>query len=275
MANVPVNIIRFFADDNLDAGKIAEIRGSWATADFDLLSFIQAYAGSTAFHNETTYKFFTAFDRNLITQNASVLSNDEHFAKPGFYQAIGRMSAQGVKIFEPVRNVFGHQTGLDAANNSYIFKDAYGQNSVGHWYHTGSQGTYFRDSSGTGELWVKDWGAVIPVNRSGDHVVSEVAEWLWNRLIGDGGKNFDVIARAQVHSLLLTGLDFGYAVDSDNPLTVYDSGDINGGHPLAASVFSDHGDQLMDITTLQANEWVGLAVSFISMTPYAFAMEGK
>jgi hypothetical protein len=74
---------------------------------------------------------------------------------------------------------------------------------------------------------------------------------------------------------LASGIDFGYAVNSSNPGQVYDSNDINGENPEAASVFLDQADQVMDITTLEANERIGLAVSFISMTPYAFAMEGK
>jgi len=201
----------------------------------------------------------------------------EHFAKPGYWSPYGRMSAQGVRVFEPVRNVFGHQTGIDAANNAYIFKDAYARNSIEFYYHTTSQGTYHLDGSGTGELWVKDWGSVIPMNGASEHVVSDVADWLWNRFIGDGGKNFDVIAKAQVQALLATGLDFGYAVDAGNPdpAGFYSSADINGGHSGAAAVFTEHADQLMDITTLEGNERVGLAVNFITMTPYAFAMEGK
>ena len=117
MANVPVNMIGFFADDNLDADKIEQLRGSWAESEFDTLGFMREYAKSTAFHSETTFKWFTAFERNLIAQNATILTNEENFAKPGYWSPYGRMSNQGVKVFEPVRNVFGHQTGVDALNN--------------------------------------------------------------------------------------------------------------------------------------------------------------
>ena len=118
---------------------------------------------------------------------------------------------------------------------------------------------------------------MIPADGSGDHVVSDVATWLWNHLIGDGGKNFDVIARAQVQSLLATGSDFGYEVDSTNrdPDTFYSSADINGAHAGAAGTFADQAPLVMDLSTLTDNERVGMAVNFITMTPYAFAMEGK
>ena len=277
LANVPVKLVGFFADDNLGEAKKAEIRGSWAAANFDLLNFIRAYAVSTAFHNDTTYKLFSAFDRNLIAQNGNVLTNDEHFAKPSYWSPTSRLATQGVKVFEPVRNVFGHQTGLDAANNAFLFKDAYVRNSNEFYYHTTSQGLYHHDQDQEAELWVKDWGSLLPVNGDGEHIVADVAGWLWNRFIADGGKNFDVIARAQVQALLATGLDFGYAVDSQNPDPVpfYSSSDINGGNTSAATVFQQQGAQIMDMTTLESNERVGLAVSFITMTPYAFAMEGK
>jgi len=277
MDNVPVKLVSFLADDNLDEEKIAQLRGSWAEDEFNLLAFLQDYAISTAFHSETTYKFLTAFDRNLIAQNATILDNEENFAKPLYWSPYGRMRNQGMEIFEPVRNVFGHQTGIDAANNSFIFKDAYRQNTVSNGYHVASVGTYTLSDGGAPIPWEKDWGGVIPANTSGEYVVSEVSDWLWNRFMADGGKNFDVIARAQVQSLLATGRDFGYEVEPGNrdPDPFYSSADINGGHEEASLTFSEHASALMDFTTQEANERVGMAVNFISMTPYAFAMEGK
>ena len=277
MANVPVKLIGFFADDNLDEDKIDALRGSWEDAEFNLLAFMQQYAISTAFHSESTFKYFTAFERNLIAQNTTILSNEENFGKTFYWSPYNRMSAQGVRVFEPVRNVFGHQTGVDALNNPYIFKDAYRQNSASYSYHVASVGTYTLEDGGTPIDWAKDWGAVIPVDGNGDHVVTEVATWLWNHLIGDDGKNFDVIARAQVESLLASGRDFGYEVDADNrdPDPFYSSADINGGHADAAQTFSDHAILLMDLSTKADNERVGMAVNFITVTPYAFAMEGK
>lgn len=278
MANIPVKLVNFFADDQLTSGKVDEIRGSYAEADFDLLAFIQAYAISTAFHSETTVKYFTAFDRNLVVHNAGILTNEENFSKPLYWGSpYGRMSNQGVKVFEPVRNVFGHQTGPDAANNSYIFKDAYRQNTQSNSFHVVSEGLYTLENGGDSYLWQKDWGAVIPQNRSGEHVVADVADWLWNRFIGDDGKNFDVIAQAQVRSLLATGRDFGYEVDRTNrdPDEFYSSGDINGRNSAAAAKFEEHAVAVMDLSTKEQNERVGMAVNFITMMPYAFAMEGK
>ncbi|MBT8058175.1 MAG: DUF1800 domain-containing protein, partial [Gammaproteobacteria bacterium] len=275
--NIPVKLVGFFADDNLDAGKMDELRGSWVEADFDLLAFVQKYAVSTAFHHASTFKYLTAFDRNLIAQNAATLTNEENFAKPHYHAPYDRMRFQGVEVFEPIRNVFGHQTGVDAANNPYIFKNAYYQNAQQNFYHVTSQGTYTLADGGPSYLWQKDWGAVIPLDGDGQHGVAAVSDWLWNRFIGDGGKNFDLIAKAQVQSLLATGRDFGFEVDPDNrdPELFYSSADIGGDHAAAAARFAEHGAAVLDLSTVEGNERVGMAVNFITMTPYAFAMEGQ
>jgi hypothetical protein len=285
--NTPVKFINFFADDNLDADKIEQLRGSWRTEDQDILGFLQAYAISTAFHSESTFKYFTAFDRNLQIQTANTLTNEENFARKYNRTPYYRMRTQGVEVFEPIRNVFGHQTGVDAANDPFLFKDAFTANSndADFLYETKYLYT-FTDPSilpFNPFQWEKDWGYLIPVNGSNDHVVGDVASWLWNHFIGDGGKNFDPIARAQVQALLAQGRDFAYTVDSSNrdPDPPYNSADISGGHPDAYARDGENASSLMALASAddddreQANDRVGMAVNFITMTPYAFAMEGK
>jgi hypothetical protein len=274
MENVPVTMIDFFADDNLDARKIAEIRGSWAKANFDILEFIRAYAASTAFHHSKTFKYRTAFDRNLLVQNANTLDNEEVFGRQYFDSPHARMANQGATVFEPAHDVFGGQTGFQAANNRYLFRDAYWQNVTNASFLNDVSDNYTLDAEGADVYtWEKDWGSVIPVNANGEHLVAEVAEWLWNHFIGDGGKNFDPIARAQVHALLADLRDFAYVVDSTNPDRVYSSDDITNGD--AAAVDQAKAAELMNFTTRAANIRVGMAVNFITMTPYAFAMGGK
>jgi hypothetical protein len=285
--NTPVKFINFFADDNLDADKIEEIRGSWREADQDILAFLQAYAVSTAFHSESTFKYFTAFDRNLQIQVANTLTNEENFARKYTRTPYYRMRTQGVEVFEPIRNVFGHQTGVDAANDPFLFKDAFTANSndADFLYETKYLYTFTDPSIPPFEpfQWEKDWGYLIPVNGSGEHMVGDVASWLWNHFIGDGGKNFDPIARAQVQALLAQGRDFAYTVDSSNrdPDPPYNSADIGGGHPEAYTRDGENASSLMALASADdderelANDRVGMAVNFITMTPYAFAMEGK
>jgi hypothetical protein len=278
MDNVPVSIIDFFADDNLDASKIAQIRGSWADANFDLLVFMRDYASSTAFHNASTYKFKTAFDRNLAIANANTLTNEAVFGRDVGDSPYYPMRDQDAEIFEPAHDVFGGQTGFQAATNRYIFKDAYWDHSTRPWFLYDTDDTYSLDGVDS-YVWEQDWGSVIPVNGNGDHVVSEVATYLWNHFIGDGGKNFDEIARAQVQALLATRRDFGYTVDVDNPEVIYNTNDL--ASDPALSVNQTNAGSIMSLqsgdtgTRRDANRRVGMAVNFITMTPYAFAMEGQ
>ena len=277
MQNTPVKIINFFADDNLDEAKIGQIRVAWQDSNYDLLAFLRAYASSTAFHSENTYKYFTAFDRNLIVQNANFLTNEGIFATPYWLNAHNRMRNQGMEIFRPIRNVFGHQTGVDALNDPFIFRDAFFSNTVFTNALSNVRISYTLSDGGPTQEWVKDWGGVVPADKKGRHFVEDVADWLWNRFIGDNGKNFDTIARAQVQALLAEGVDFALSVDPGNtdPDKFYTSADIDGGDPLASSKNQDNANTQMDLTTDEGNIRIGLAVNFISMTPYSFAMEGK
>jgi hypothetical protein len=275
MDNVPVTLIDFFADDNLDQAKIDALRGSWAEANYDLLAFIRTYAASKQFHDLSTFKYKTAFDRNLMIQNANTLDNEEVFGRNYYDSPRGRMANQGAEVFEPAHDVFGGQTGFQAANNRYIFKDAYASNVVSNSFLWDTSDTYTLEP-GEGAIeyeWTKEWDEVIPANGNGEYVVEEVATWLWNRFIGDDGRNFDAIARAQVHSLLFNERDFAYNVDSGNADAVYTSDDITNG--AASIVDQEHAAHVMDFSNASTNRYVGMAINFITMTPYAFAMEGQ
>jgi hypothetical protein len=276
MDNVPVYMIDFFADDNLDEIKVAALRSAWADADYDILAFVRAYAISTAFHDSDTYKYRTAFDRNLVLQSAHTLDNEENFSRQHYDSPFYRMREQGVEVFEPAHDVFGGQTGYQAGTNRYIFKDAFWATINSPDFYDDTSDPYTLEEGGAEYTWYKNWESVIPQNADGEHVVGEVAAWLWNRFIGDGGKNFDPIARAQVQALLAAGRDFAYTVDPDNPDAVYSRTDITRKKGVARP--TDEANAAVSMTGLSQfnfNRRVGLAVNFISMTPYAFAMEGK
>ena len=243
-----------------------------------MLAFMRDYASSTQFHNASTYKYRTAFDRNLAIANANTLTNEAVFGRRYYFSPYYPMAHQGAEVFEPAHDVFGGQTGFQAANNRYIFKDAYWDNADNPGFLYDPDDTYSLD--GINEfVWEQDWGSVIPVDGSGEHVAGEVATYLWNRFIGDGGKNFDAIARAQVQAMLATRRDFGFTVDPDNPQIVYSSADI--ASAPASSVDQANAATVMGLLSLdagtrrEANIRVGMAVNFITMTPYSFAMEGQ
>lgn len=281
LANVPVYMVDFFADDNLDETKSGQIRASWAAANFDMLGFLRAYATSTAFHSSTTYKYKTAFDRNLFLQNMQILTNEENFAKHHNDSPHYRMRDQGAEPFHPAHDVFGGQTGLQAANSRYLFRSAMWANVDNPTFFDDYSDEYTLEA-GTDTspapvyVWQKDWASVIPVNGNLEHRVDEVAVWLWKRFIGDGGSNFDDIARAQVHAMLATGHDLGYAMDPDNASAVYSSRDITHKKGVARTLDEAHAAYLMnDLSDYNFNKRIGMAINFISVLPYAFVMEGQ
>jgi hypothetical protein len=276
--NLPVLIIGHFADDNLTDAKIETIRKAWAAlSDKNLLDFLRAYAISTTFHSSDTYKFRSSFDRNLTVKNLNTLTNEESFGRSQL--VYNRMRTEGVEVFEPIRNVFGHQTGIDAANNPNVFKDAYAANVVSPNFLSDTEQEYTNKPDGT-LIWLKDWGAVIPTT-GGQHIVEEVASWLWQRFIADGGKNYDPIIAAQLHSILALGQDFGYALDNTTPVTVFSSAEID--TPGSDPNLLDQANAAMVMDLLSgdpgarktANLRVGMAVNLIVSTPYMFVVEGN
>lgn len=272
MANTPLKIIRFFADNVITADEALALQTAWAHARFRLLKFIRAYAISTMFHSSDTFKYWSAFERNLIIYNATILNNEESFARPFFASPVVQMYDQGALAFAPIRDVFGGQTGNDAANDRYVFKNAWGANVDNPDILAVSQLAYQLEPDGASKLWQKNWGAVIPSNSGGEHIVSEVAKWLWNRFIPDGGENFDPVARAQVHALLATGFDFAAVVNRADLDAIFSSADIVEGP--AAEVNAELAVMPMNFGNPDEQLRVGMAINFITMLPYTFASGG-
>jgi hypothetical protein len=273
--NLPVSIINFFADDNLTDAKVADIRAEWravAGQEDDFLHFLQAYATSTIFHNADTYKYFTAFDRNMTLYNLNTVDNAEVYGNS--FTPRATMLLQGAEVFVPLHDVFGGQTSLNAASNPNLFKEAY-NNSVNYPNRVSKYSEACRDADGnTIDTWRKDWGKLIPVNAQDDHRVADVGDWLWKRFVGDGGINYGPLERAHVNALLATGYDLGYLVDPDNPNASYSAQELLV-EPLA-SILTANEMTLLDLTNAtnsirrDANLRVGLAINFISVMPYMF-----
>ena len=284
--NIPINVVNFFADDNLTSDKIDAIQASWRSADFDLLMFIRAYAISTAFHSDDTYKLRSSFDRALSLFNTIVLDNQEIFLGLEQWQSTERwLGEQGLSVFSPVRDVFGHQTGLQASVNPNIFKRSY-DFQIDITLFDEDRTTYYDDETETTQTtWYKDWGMVAPKNGANQYVVSEVADWLWQRLIADGGKNFDIVAKAQVYALLARGFDFGYVATLETAETDVErvfSSDALTTEPALAALISQLSAETIALDSVDvdnvrriANRRVGQAAQFIAMLPYSFVLEGK
>jgi len=272
---MPEFIINYFADDNLNAEKLAEIRALWRSIEpKNLLSFLQEYAISPAFHRQDTYKYRTAFSRNLAIFNLNTVDNEE--AHLNSWTPLWLINSQGALPFAPAHDVFGGQTSINAANNPDIFKTAYNAAVDSFWFVVKFTENY-TDSSGA-QTWDKDWARRIPKNASGVFQVNEVGEWLWQRLVSDGLKNYGPLERAYVNGFLATGNDFGLIVEGANPDMNFTTAQL-GSEPYLSFVSANEAAIMnldsADVTLRRlANFNVGLAINFISMTPFMFAMEG-
>jgi hypothetical protein len=271
MASTPVKLARFFGDDRIDASEAQALQAAWADADYDLLAFLRAYATSTLFHARGTVKLRSAFERNLLLHNTQQLTADESFAEQFYEGPLLRMYLQGALVFEPIRDVFGGQTGADAANDRYLFKQVWDLAVADPWYFAKSQEDYRLEPGGELLSWRKDWSTVIPAGGDGQHRTDAVGRWLWDRFVGDGGAHYDELARAQVNALLLTGVDFGALVDPENPERIYRTAELTTGY--YAAVLDYLGQLPLDLSSLQGNRQVGMAINFITALPFTFALE--
>lgn len=98
--SMPVFIINFFADDNLNTEKTAEVRALWRSIEpKNLLTFLQEYAISPTFHRADTYKYKTAFSRNLALYNLNTVDNEEAYKTS--WTPIWIINQQGALPFVP------------------------------------------------------------------------------------------------------------------------------------------------------------------------------
>ncbi|MDH5179670.1 MAG: hypothetical protein OEZ39_18105 [Gammaproteobacteria bacterium] len=273
---MPIFIINFLADDNLTAEKIAEIRALWRSIQpKNLLTFLQEYAISGTFHRSDTWKYKTAFARNLAIYNLNTVNNEDAYART--YFPTGVMTRQGASVFAPAHDVFGGQTSINAANNPDIFKDAYNLAVDASWAIYLHTATFQRHGSTV--VWNKDWALVIPRNADGIFTVDEVGEWLWQRFVADGLKNYGPLERAYVNAFLATGIDLGMLFDATNPDAPISTAMLNS-EPYK-TYLKAYAETVLTLDSsyqphrLNANLNVGLAVNFISATPFVFAMEGR
>jgi hypothetical protein len=280
LKNLPVAIIGHFGDDNLTEDKKAAIRAEWRKVvgrPDDLLRFLRAYAISTLFHNGSRIKYRTTIDRNMTLYNLNTVDNTESYGNS--YSPRLRMRSEGGLLFEPVHEVFGGQTSLEAANSSNLFREAY-NNAVYFYDDIAKTEEECRNNSGKlVRVWKKDWARIVPA-KNGVYTVGGVSRWLWRRFIASHGdlENFGLLERAYIAGFLARGLDFGYVVNPDNPGKGYSSDDLSSGAVAAKLKALETETIALNSTNPQtrreANRRVGMAINFITMTPFMFASKG-
>ncbi len=211
LSNLPVMVISVLADDNLAESDRNELRRAWASLGVNrkLLDFIQAYAISDLFHSSRQRKFFTTHERALY------LANKHNFDNLEAYYGGGRDNGDrmGISVgsvieddsagefFRPTNNVFGGQTSAEASDSSLIFGNNYNR-------YTDDE-SLIRASTDcsecqSGQPWEKDWAGVLPRRNDGNFYVADVAEWLWNHVVGNFD-NYSELERAHLYTFLATG----------------------------------------------------------------------
>lgn len=268
--NLPVKIASYFADDNLGDATKTTLRSGWLASGKNLLSFLRAYAISPEFHSASRFKYMNAFERNMRIYTQNTIDNIESYVN--FEPPLGRIQLQDAELFYPKHFVFGGQTGIEASDNSQVLKEAYNANVT------------YPDFLGRNKLtspsWVKDWAKVVPKDINGNYIVGDVARWLWNHFVGDGGKNYGPQEKAYISALLATGVDFLTQISPTSPdLKGYTDVQLQTDPILSAKVAANENTimNLNSTTATQreaANLWVGMAVNFITVTPFMFAQEG-
>jgi len=270
--NLPIIIARGLADDNLTPFKIKQLQSTWTTQSTkNLLDFLRSYAISTAFHDASRVKYLSAVDRYLAVLNQLTLSNEESLLD--LYQLNGYESA-GVEVFRPMHDVFGAQTGAEAADSAAVFTAVYRRST--EQAHINSR-SFLEEGGQT--IWVKDWEAVMPATQ-GAYPVQQAADWLWNRFMADGLKNLGALERFHLYALLATGTDAGYALDHTQPDRVFSSAEISGDAALQTAL-ENWGRSTLALggpdseARRTANQRVGQAINFMAAIPYTFAQEGQ
>ncbi|MGE0859313.1 MAG: DUF1800 family protein [Gammaproteobacteria bacterium] len=265
---LPLMIVQGMADDQLSQGEAQALRRAWrAMPRKDLLRFLRAYAISTHFHSPQRARQLSSLDRFMIFANRFTDSNLEHYRD--VVESWRLHLEEGFVPFEPWHEVFGHQTGAEAAASADLFRKYYARASDARF--AGSK------QSLSGRTRYKDWRALMPP--AARHQVRATAEWLWQRFVADGLKNFGLLERGHVYALLTTGRDLGAEL---RPRAA-------GTRVMPKDLKSGAGLQWMKRTAARtlplasrspesraaANDRVGAAVAFIIATPFMLAEEGR
>lgn len=269
--NLPIMIASYFADDTLNDGSkqsedtISTLRSGWLASGKNLLSFLRAYAISPEFHSRNRIKFMNSIERNMRIYNQNMVDNQQSYLNHQLGALLTRILLQDADLFRPKHAVFGGQTGIEASNNSQVFKAAYNSNV---------NDPAFLDSSPS--IWLKDWAKIIPPNASGQYVVADVGRWLWNRFIGDGGNNYGPQEKAYTEAFLAKGTDLLTQINSAAPnLAGYTDAELLNNPEVTRNASTlMHLESTSPADRLNANRWVGMALNFITATPFMFAQEG-
>jgi uncharacterized repeat protein (TIGR02543 family) len=279
--NLPIIITSNLADDNLSEEGKETLREMWSGPTHrTLLDFLRRYAVSDLFHSPERLKYHSSYDRNLFIHNRMQLSNSELYSDTlGQNPLFATWESEQIVPFNPVHNVFGQQTSVEAFNDPEVFQSAYNRSTEDiSYYETGYASEFFG---------MRDWQVVIPSNDDGVWHVKTVARYLWQRFIADGLKNFGPLEEAHLYAILGAragasdeqGMDLGLYLDAEDPEHVYTVEELQREPILSQVVALGQGE--LDLAApsrtvrMRPNGCIQRAIAFIAATPYAFLQEGQ
>jgi len=250
---LPLIIIGGLADDNLDENinKKETIINAWKLMDKkDLLYFLKKYAISRCFHSSDRIRYLSSPDRVIKIFN---LLNFEGKTPNNPIKIKTELDFDNFTIFEPAKGVFGNYTGLDIKDNSNTITNTYNK-AIHNDYNFLYPSTDYRN--------------IIDFDISDK--IKEIAEYLWNKMIGDNLKHFGILERAEVYSLLLYGKDLNTYFNIDTELTdenFKNDSELN-------KIYLDMENSTIDLTDDKYNNNIRDAINFILGTPYILFEEG-
>lgn len=283
LQNLPVMIIRWLADDELmqKPGKKARLRAQWAGMEHkDLMGFLRAYAISEDFHSPDRVKYYSIFDRLMTVNNLLVTANADVWRPDNgnsVYNPGWDLWEHGFSVFVPYHDVFGGQTGLDAASSTDYFKTSYNMVTEYTWRFTRAKLTDGAENI----VWQKRWLDTLP---EGDtYTVEALSEWLWQRFVADDLHNFGPLERVHVYAFLASGLDpvrrwheADIITDWEHqfaPEALEPGGALYSAYRDLANATIDRPVSQSDQDTLASR--LGRAINFIVATPYMYFQEGR
>ena len=268
LANLPLMIVQNLADDDISATEAAALRKAWSSmANKDLLRFLRAYGISTLYHSPQRTKQLTSLDRFMIAANRFADTNLEHYSDvPEMWRLYYE---EEVMPFTPWHDVFGHQNGPETAASAELFRKNYRRATDANFSYS------TQDLNGKERR--KDWRASMP--RGAGYFVGTSAEWLWQRFVSDGLKNFGPLERAHIYALLGYGRDLAGVLHPQFPDTAVSVAELAQGPGkswlakiAAARLPLESKDA--DIRE-RTNDRIGAAIDFIIATPFMLAEEGR
>lgn len=281
--NLPINLIRMFVEDAPDPATEEAIREAWASMPTkNLIRFLQSYAASPLFHRPKRLKYFHTIERVIRYFNLSLAPGAARWDR--LLSVVWFLEDEGVQVFAPSHDVFGGQTGQEASLSGSVMRNHHDYLVANPWT-SNKLGDIYNQIE-----WRRDFSTIIPKASDGTYPVVHVAEWLWNYLIADDLKHFGTVERAQVYALLNRREDFSRAVSPESPDLIYTQEQIeNPAHP-AHQTYLDLSREVLDLlgnpdvpwecescdsrNQRAVNQRIGMALNFIAMTPWFFALEG-